>query len=110
MWPTQAAASALVLALFPGMEAAQAVIVGEFGRWVWAAWFTAMGTATQIANPPPDEFDFPTLHTLGGEGLAEALVLMAAGLAIIGDWAGLDELAAAAVQTFLQSQPPSFGG
>ena len=110
MWPTQAAASGFVWELFPAMEAAQAVLVGEFGRWVWAAWFTAMGAATQIATPPPEEFDFPPLQTLGGGNLAEALLLMAAGLAIIGDWEGLDELAAAAVQTFLQPQHPSFGG
>ena len=42
--------------------------------------------------------------------MAEALFLMAAGLAILGDWAGLDELAGAAVQTFLQRRAPVFAG
>ena len=94
---------------FPTIEPAEAVVLADFGRWIWSVWYTAMGAALQITHPSPAEYDYPALGTLGeGEGLSEALIFMAAGLAIIGDWDALDELAAAAAQTFLQFQDPAF--
>ena len=85
-----------------------------------------MGVATGHARASAGEFEEPPLDDLEmfvpeddlallpyfarGVSFTELVQEFAAALAVVGDWPGLDELAAAAVQTFLQAQPPSFGG
>ena len=127
-WPSAAAMVALVQAVWPPsprtVQRASAVARRTFGIWVFSAWFTHIGAATGHLPAGADEYGEPPLWQLEQlvpeDDLAllpyfarrltlpDLVVEFAAALAVLGDWAGLDELAAAAVQTFLAGAPPVF--
>ena len=80
------------------------------GQFVLAAWYTAFLAALGLERPDPKRYAYPPLEqaaeavypnsSLSPEEVRDMVVAVVGVMAILGDWEALDELAAAAIQTF----------
>ena len=88
-------------------QAEQGQLLGEY---VLAAWFTLFCVSLGLEPSDPKRYVFPPLDDLAEAAYPECglssgevhrmQVACVSALAILGDWEALDEIAAAAIQTF----------